>query len=420
MVGSFLSTERFSNMVDTTRNDFSTVSSRFFLDVSDISSNHIEGVADIRDINDFFGKFDAERLALTPDNRLQAYQVYLGLPPDGPGFYWKAGRFAVNPAGGIFTDGAEAGYAWSSSWRTSLFGGLDAKRPDQWYTTWNPDSQAFGAYSLYEPENQGWRDRFYLANALVGETVLSHLDQAYFYTDSVYQWDARNLLSVLLYLDFTPMVYVQTGIIDYQQQLNDTWATTLNLIELDPIEYLRQQDVLEQLAPSPYREASLDVRQTLSDVALLDYEGRYGLRVDDALALWELSAGAIFPRVINEHLQLQANLVYRHDFTTYEDLLRLQAGFFSRKWEIDLDAYLGLQYQVDGNLYHPINGDLSLSWFFSKDLYATLGLEAASNELVSIGSGYLTLAYRYGSERPSLVRPNAPPLESHFPRESNL
>lgn len=420
MVGSYLSSERFSNMLDTSSNDFSTISSRFFLDTSDIGSYHLEGVADIRDLNDFFGKFDAERLALTPNNRLQAYQVYLGLPPLGPGFYWKLGRFAVDPAGGVFTDGAEAGYAWSSSWRTALFGGLDAKRPDQWYTTWNPDSQAFGVYNVYEPAEPDWRSRVFLANALVGETVQSHLDQAYFYTNGVLQWDGQDLLSLLLFLDFTPRTEIQTGIIDYQQQLDDTWSTTLNLLELDSLGYLRQQDVLELLAPSPYREASVDFRQRLSEVALLDYEARYGLRVDDALVLRELSTGAILPRLINEHLQLQANLVYRRNFTTYDDLLRLELGFFSSRWEIDLNAYYGLQYQVDGNLYHPVNGDLSLSWFFSQDLFATLGLEGATDERVTIASGYVTLAYRYGSERPPLVRSNAPPFESRFPKESAL
>lgn len=421
LTGGYLSLEKFSEPQNngSMSNDVTTYSSRFSLDINHLTDSDLETNIDLRDTNDFFDKLDTQNLQLTDSNHFQLYQLYLKNKRNH-GFYWELGRFAIPEAGSVFTDGVETGMAWSPAWRTSLFGGLNPKPVDQTYVQFNSNAQVAGLYNVYQPKYDTWRRSFYLSNALVMNESQGHLDRTYFFTDSVYQWDTGNMVSVLLYLDFVPDVYIQTGNINYHQQILPALSSTVNLLSVDAIQFQWQQNILETIAPSTYREASLDLRQKVSDTVLLDYSARDGYRTADDLSLEEVSAGVILPRLFDRHFQFRDSLVYRHDFTTIDELDRLGLDWFSNSWELNLTEDFGLRYETGGNLMHEAITELDVSRYFSRSLYGTLSLEQGHDESVDIYSGFVKIGYRFGgrdqaplrSATPSFGSPVVPPLGS--------
>jgi hypothetical protein len=172
MTGAYLAKENFSDATtETSTNDNTIISSRFYLDVSQLGSQNLETTFDIRDKHDFFDKLDRERLELKAKNRFQLRQMSVKLPNHDLGFYGTFGRFPVLEAGAVYTDGVELGWRWTSSMSSSVFGGLNPKRNDQTYLTFNQTSSIYGADFLYQPNTRSWDESYYWTNAVVSNQL---------------------------------------------------------------------------------------------------------------------------------------------------------------------------------------------------------------------------------------------------------
>jgi hypothetical protein len=411
MFGSYLANEQFTTAPDGQfNNSFATFSSRMYFRASQLTPENLEVIADVRDKHDFFDKLDAQRLQLTAANTLQLRQLAIRENNETGSLYAQLGRFPVQEAGDVNCDGVEAGYRWTPSWRSSIFGGLNPKRPDQTYLQYNPDSSTFGTYTLFQPKNQSWNSSVYLSNALVGDEVSGHLDRFYYFNNFIYSWNSPNQIVGLVYLDFVPRIYIQTALLTWHQQEGEKLASNVSFTGIDVIEYSRRQGVLSTLPPSPYREGALNLRETLSKSLLMDYNASYGVRDADGLHKTEYSAGPIFPQFINNHFSAKAFLGYRWNFTAREEFLKLGISYFSKEWELSYDQELGYRYETgDGLTYHPDIGEVSLGKNLSRSVYATVSVERATMETVSIWSGFFKFGLRVGSRDVAPLRDGAPP-----------
>lgn len=408
--GSYLSSEEFSNPLDgQAENSFVTVSSRMYLRVSQLSSANLDVVADVRDKNDFFEKLDAERLQLTNGNTLQIRQLSVRDNNESGSLYGEFGRFPVPEAGDVNCDGVQTGVRWNQNLRTSLFGGLNSKRPDQTYVQYNPDSSVYGLFTLFQPQNQGWNRSMYVSNALVANEVSGHLDRLYYYNNFTYSWSAPNQVIGLVYLDFTPRVYAQTALLTWHQEESPRVATTVSFTGIDAIAYSRQQGILTQLPSSPYREGGFNLRQTVNRGFLWDYNASYGIRDVDGLHKTELSTGPVFPLLFNPHFSGKASLGYRYNFTAVEDFAKFGISYFSRDWEVSYDQELGYRLEETGLYYHPDIEEVTVSKNLSRALYASVSIERATMETVSIISGFFKIGFRAGSKDVPPLRDGAPP-----------
>lgn len=410
MTGSYLSQERFADPTDgSDANDFSTISSRLYLKVYDLGTSHVEVTTDVRDKHDFFDKFDAERLQLVSGNTLQVFQLNARFVNPRKAYFGTLGRFLVMEAGGVPVDGVEAGYRWSMALRSGFFGGLNPKRSDQTYFTYNPDSQIAGFYLTYQPKDLGWSRNTYISQALIAEPVQGHLDRFYLYQNFVYQWAASNQWVGALYLDFVPRVNVQNGFLNLTRELGKGAIWTGGILAIDSIEFSRRKGVLTRLSPSTYREFNSTLQLKMNSNWSLNSNLNYGARGADGLAYADFSAGPGTQVLFDPHVSGQASLGGRHNFNTNEVYFKIDLGYFSKVWEVGLNLQKALSVQNYGVTYHPFIGELSLARYFSKEFYSTVSIEEAVNERVTIWSGFFKFGYRFGSEDVAPLRDGAPP-----------
>jgi len=410
MTGSYLSQERFADPIDgTTANDFTTVSSRFYLKAYEITDRDIEVTTDVRDKHDFFDKFDAERLQLVSGNTFQVFQLNVRVVNPRKAYFGAAGRLLVMDSGSVGVDGAEVGYRWNMAMRSGVFAGLNPKRNDQNYFTFNRDSQIAGFYFTYQPKDSLWTRNFFLTQSLIAEQVSSHLDRLYYYNNFVYQWLAPSQVVGYLYLDFVPRTKIQNGFVSWNQEVNSRFTTTLSLMAIDSIEYSRRQGVLTTLSPSTYREGSANLSVRLAPKTNLLSTLAYGARGADGLTFGEFTVGPSTNQFFDSKISAQAAIGGRHNFNTNDAFIRTDLGYFSKSWEFGLALQKGLSVQSYGVIYHPFTGELSAARYFSRDVYGTVSIEEAMNERVTIWSGFLKVGYRFGSQDVAPLRDGAPP-----------
>lgn len=410
ITGGYFSAESFndtSNGMPT--NDFSSVSNRFYLKATDIGSAQLESTVDFRDKDDFFDKLDQENLTLTPVNKFQAYQLNIHLPNERVGYYATVGRFSLAENGGEFTDGAQVGYRWNSSWQSYGFGGFNPRTPDQTYVGFNSNAQNFGFGSIYQPRSSSWLSNTYWSNALVSEEVQGHMDRLYLYNNLIYSWHEPDQIIALVYLDFVPDVYIQTALVSYHQTLPDHWSTTANISAIDVLQYQRSQGLLEQLPSSPYKEGSVNFRREMGSSTFLDTNLIYGYRTADSLHKIEASVGPSAYRLWDDHLNGKFLLGGRKNFTSVDGFSQLGGGYFSKNWEYDLSITYTLSTQNDaGAIYHQWLNEFSISRYFSHDFFGTVELQQGQDERLTIWGGFLKLSYLFGERNTSPIRNTAP------------
>ena len=410
LLGSYVSSERFNSQTDgTVKNDFATISSRLYTRFTEVSSQNFEMIYDIRDKHDFFDKYSAEKLALTDKNSLQAVQLSAKYNQPNRSLYAMLGRFPITDAGAVSVDGLDTGWKWDADTRSSFFGGLDPKRPEQKYYEFNKDSYVFGTYSVYQPKNTSWVSTTLASSALVGKQVHNHLDRFYWYNFFLYEWDSPSRLLGMIYLDFVPRTYVQNAFLAYTQKFNSSWHSTLQGTMIDVIEYSHRRAVLERLASSPYKELSLSARETIDNNISIDYQSAYGVRTIDAKNMLDLEAGPSFSRVFENSISSNFRLGYKKNFTSKDYLGKINIAYYPKNWELNLDESYSIQKDLDGRSYHPLVSELSLTHFIARELYGTLSAQNAHSERVDINSASLYLGYRFGSKDVAPLRDGAPP-----------
>jgi len=403
--GGYLANEKLKSERDGLQsNDFATASSKLFTRFTDFTSERLELTFDVRDKHDFFDKLDAERLALKGRNTIQARQLSLKRGNPENSWLFTLGRFPIIDAGTVALDGIDMGFRWDENWRTSFFGGLDPKLADQTYYQLNRGAYAFGTYTVFHPKATSWNSSAWGSSALVAKQVNGHLDRLYFYNFFLYEWASPSRLMGMLYLDFKPRTYVQTGLVSYTQKLSNVWQSTIQGTAIDVIEYTRRRGVLETIAPSPYKELSMSMRQRLSSTAFLDYTTSYGLRALDSKNAQEFSVGPTLTQFPDKDFSLNFKTGYRKNFTSKDYFAKLGLGYFPEKWDFSLDQYFAIQ-KDNGQYYHLLISDFSIAHFFSREFYSTFSIQRATSEAGKVNSYFLFLGYRFGSS-------NEPPLKS--------
>jgi hypothetical protein len=411
MTGGYLSQERCSSLLDgSNANDFSTISSRIYFKAYEMGERNFEVTADIRDKHDFFDKFDSERLALASGNTFQVQQLSAKVINPRSPWFGALGRFSESDAGGVPVDGIEVGYRWPYSIRTGFFAGLNPKRNDQSYFTYNPDSDVMGLYFAYQPKNLGWNRNAYLTQALIAEQVSGHLDRFYYYNNFVYQWLAPSQVVGMLGLDFVPRVNVQNALVSVNQEVREKKGVVSGTLSaIDSVEYSRRQGLLTVLSPSTYRSVNASYEHRFPSQWSLNSSCTYGARGADGLAYADFNAGPSTNQLFNSKVAGKGVLGVRHNFTTNDAYLKFGFGYFWKLWELGLDFERGVSIMNYGVTFHPMMIEASLARYFSNALYGTFSLEEASNERVTVWSSYFKVGYRFGSEDVAPLRDGAAP-----------
>ncbi|MGE0634167.1 MAG: hypothetical protein AB7O96_17260 [Pseudobdellovibrionaceae bacterium] len=410
--GGYTATERFTDSSGTgsDKNDFQTLSARFFLNVEKISKSDWQTTVDLRDKHDFFDKLDAERLQLSSKNEFQVRQ--LSVKNSETERFWgvQLGRFAVLEAGAAFTDGLQVENHWNREWTSSLFAGLNPKRDDQSYTAYNSEAEIRGGTLTYQRSTKSWNENFYSTQALVEKATHGEANRRYFFNNLNYQWSQNSRVITLLYYDFLTRSFIQNGNLIWQQGWSDYFQTEANAFVIDAIEYDRRKNVLEALPASPYREGSLKFNLNLGKTSgRIHLRAQSGEREVDQKKRTAVEIGFIKTGLFGPQWDIYGTLGAQKNFVSEDQIARFGLGYFSRKWEWSLDAQSQIQKNDNGTTSRPIILESSLANYVSRNTYLTLAGQYAKDERVTILGAFFRVGYRFGSREIPPLRDGAPP-----------
>lgn len=394
--------------------DVRTLSTRLFYEGTEFWDPDADNTftADLRDKHDFFEKNDREKLELTEKNSFQVRTLSLRTRPEGEKIAYQIGRFTVPYAGTVHTDGAHVAYRANDSSQYGIFGGYNPRQIDKSYLKFDQDARDFGVYYHYEPPYPSWEKRFLADQAIVRETFENEPVRMYLYQNTFYQWRPANYITSLLYLDFEPKIYVQNATITGQRQWH-RFTGSASIMELDSVEYNRHQEILEDLEPSPYHEASLGGRYKISDNALPYLKFRYGKRDADNLDRTNVTLGLDLPQSISEFTDLYGQLSYKDEFTKKGTYAKLGVGYYRNIWQTDLSVEAGTEKDSDGNELNPLIVDFDSGRNFSRKFFGAFGLQLAQNEQVDIFALFFKLTYKFGETQTAPMW-NRAPMRGHF------
>lgn len=413
-VGGFASKETFTdNEPGSNSNDFETFSSRMYLKLQKMGD--FDAIFDIRDTHDFFDKLDSERLHLTGANSFQIREADARYSRGS--YYANVGRFGIQEAGSAYVDGGEAGYRLNKDLRAGVFGGHNPKRPEDYYMRGDTPDIDYGVYLAYQPQNPSWQKIVNSSLAYYTDSVNGFVDRRYLFSNLLYQWNYSSRIISNIYVDFVPRVFVQNGILIYQQGYTPAFDSTVTLTAFDTIEYSRRTGVLEQLPSSPYREAAVGARYRFSSGTRGLLDVRYGDRLADQKDRKEARAGMNWIGIFSKRVDMTAYAGYREEFIARGPLAYYEINYFSKAWEFGFNADYSIQQRFDNDpaspqSLHPLTTELSAARIFSNSLFATVSAQYAYDEIVNIYSGFFTLTYRFGTHDMAPLRDGAPPRRS--------
>lgn len=411
-LGGYTSTERFTDTGSSgsTSNDFQTLSARFYLKGENLGTGDWETVLDLRDKHDFFDKLDREKLSLESRNEFQLRQ--LSLRYSNPKKFWgfQLGRFSISEAGSIYVDGIQIENHWTAFLTSSFFGGLHPQKRAHSYLSFDPKAEIYGTSLTYFDRRGGWNKNFYITHGVVSEIYDGHTDRNFIFQNLIYQWNEESRFITLIYYDLVPRGYVQNGILSWQQGWSKYFISDLSHNSVDVIEYSRRQGVLEKLPSSPYAESSLRLTYRMnSKQDRLYIYATDGIRTIDNLNRESLELGFIKSRIWGPNWDFYIAGGTRKNFTSKDTLAKLGLGYFSRRWEFNLDFESQIQDNDNGTKTHPLIIDTTLSYLLSRKTFLAFSAQSASDESVKILSGFFKLGYRFGKREIPPLRDGAPP-----------
>lgn len=411
-LGGYTAIERFQSTATTgsDKNDFQVLSTRYFLNVEEMNKTLWEGTFDIRDKFDFFDRLNRQLLTLQEKNEFQVRQFSVKNSSVNQFLGMQFGRFPVKEAGSAFVDGAQFEEHWSKSLYSSIFAGLNPRKEGRSYLDYDSKAQISGISLTYDQQNLGWNKNFYATHAFVSQSYDNHVDRNYLFENIIYQWNLDSRIITLVYFDLVPTSYLQNGHIAWQNGWSQYFTTDLNLTAIDVIEYSRRQNVLERLPSSPYQESEIKFVYKLNTLQNRIYILlNSGQRQVDRKYKQTAELGYIRSEVFGPNWDMYGVLGSRKNFTSQDSLIRLGLGYYSRKWEFNLDSDFETQMNESGSTTHPIYLEGTLSYYFSKSTYLAVSAQTAGDENVNITSGFFRVGYRFGSREIPPVRDGAPP-----------
>lgn len=409
ILGGFIATEKFAtDEGGSDNNDEMVFSSRLFNKITDLGQGDWEFVSDLRDKHDFFDKLDRERLALTDKNEFQVRQLNTRWASPARQLSMSVGRFPVQDVGAVYADGLLAEYRWTPQLWSSFFGGKNPQSQSHSYLTFDPKADIAGLGLTYQSRSPNWTRNFYLTHGLVSETYAGQTDRTFLYHQMNYQWQEESRILSLMYFDFVPRAYLQNGSLIWQQEYTDTISSELGVLAMDSIEYYRHQGVRETLPPSPYQEAQMRIafgspRHLQWTVGALS-----GRRAYDQKSKTEGSLSYLQSRIFSPNWDFYAKAGSRRNFTSQDIFVKTGVGYFSRKWEFNIDVEYTSEKHDDGVVLHPLVTEFSVSNSITRTLFWTGSLQRAADESVTILTSFLKLGYRFGDQETAPVRNSAP------------
>ncbi|MGZ3795754.1 MAG: hypothetical protein ACXVB1_05295 [Pseudobdellovibrionaceae bacterium] len=398
VLGGFSAKEKFTtDEFGSDSNDELVFSSRLFYKVTNMgSAENWEFVSDLRDKHDFFDKLDRERLRLTDKNEFQARQMNTRWVSTANQLSVSAGRFPVQDVGAIYTDGLLAEYRWTPSLWSSFFGGKNPQVEGQSYLSFNPNANIAGMGLTYQSRASNWSRNFYLTNGVVSESYGNETDRSFLFHQMNYQWEENSRILSLMYVDFVPRTYLQNGSLIWQQEYTENISSELAVLAMDSIEYYRHQGLRETLPPSPYQEAQ--AKFTLGSVRSSRWSlgAISGHRAYDQKNKTELSLSYFQTRLFSPNWDFYAKYGTRHNFVSQDLFAKMGTGYFSRKWEFNLDVEYASEKHEDGTMLHPVEVEFSVSNSLTRTLYWTASIQRAADESVTILTSFFKLGYRFG------------------------
>ena len=414
VLGGYASTERFADTSATgsSKNDFQTLSGRFYLKGENLGPGQFESITDLRDKHDFFDKLNKEKLALDARNQFQVRQLSVGLT--NPQKFWgfQLGRFPATEVGAAHVDGLQIRNYWTPEWQATFFAGNNPQQRERSYLVYDPAAQIYGTSLTYQSLGGSWDRNTYASHGIVQETYSSHVDRNYIFHNLIYQWNEDSRLISLLYYDLVPRGYVQNGNATWQQAWSPYFFTDLNYTTIDVIEYSRRQGVLETLISSPYSEINLKFNLNLTDrieVNRFFLQLANGRRQLDNLQRQAIELGYIKSKFWGPNWDIYATVGSRKNFTSSDALARLGLGYFNRRWEANLDLETQVQKNDSGETTHPLIIDGALSYLLSRNLFMAISAQSATDENVKIVSAFFKIGYRFGNREIPPLRNGAPP-----------
>lgn len=412
-VGAASSTERFvSEEFGSATNDSLYSSQRFYLRLSEVDSKKWEFTIDARNKYDNFDKLNREKYQLDSKDEFQLRELSTRMVNPQGVFVPQFGRFSLPEAGSVFVDGVDLDFRFNNSWDTGGFAGLNPKRLDRSTLEFEPNASTAGLHLTYQTRDEGWNKNTYYTHALVQQNYFNQTERQFFYHHGIWQWQVDSRIITTAFFDAVPKSKLQTGNFIYQQRWTEKFSTDIGHLLIDVVEYQRRQNVLEKISPSPYSEshADLEVRSAKDSTWGLGISS--GKRDADGLTRSELELSYRVANFFSRNWDTKFKFFNRKNFTSQDNGLGWNIGYFSNSYEIVLDSDYALQKNEDGTTTHPLNIELSLTGFFSKSYFITGSVQRAADERVTITGVFFKLGYRFGNQEVPPIRDGAAPRGS--------
>ena len=285
-------------------------------------------------------------------------------------------------------------------------------RIDKAYLISDTKALQAGTFLTYQKKADGWDRNLYGTLGLVQQQYYGQTERQFIFHNSIFQWELDSRIMSLVYLDFVPKTYIQTMSLIYQQRLSNYFSSEAGVLAVDVIEYQRQQNLLEKLDPSPYKEGHLKFDYRANRSSTLTLTGSSGERSSDQLKRMDISLGYRVQNFFSKNWDTQFKITSRKNFTSTDSIVAWSLGYFSKNYEVTLDADYGIQNNNDRPVTHPQNAEVSLTSFFSRQLFATAALQRSADETVTILGAFLKIGYRFGNQELPPIRDGAAPRGS--------
>ncbi len=412
---------------ETPANDQEVVLGRAYLDVRLIGPLKNQFTFDFRDKYDAFGAVDKEHLVLVAANDPQLRQLAYKAPYENGGLYWSVGRFTLADAGLAAHDGVEAGYRLpGGELRFAAFGGLVAERRKGRGLQLATDEPEGGAYAAYEKAGKGPGARTYIANGVVAQkpriapatavlgtkaTGDAPALAVFDHVIAIHEPDTSTRLTAFADVYAVPAAFVRDALLSAFRRLSPALSFTAQLLRFDLTEYLRQRDVRETLAPSAYTMGKLGAEARLQRRTKFVYAASYGARSVDGKSRIEGTAGLVASPIGGEHVEASARFGLRKNFESRDTFARFGVSYFHKRFDLDGYAEGGIEDRGDGTTLHPLTAAVDAGFLATRSVLASLALEYAKDERVSILSAMAMVGWHMGSRGTTPGRSTAPGLE---------
>lgn len=401
-VGTYVSQERFANSdTGSNKNDYLNLSGRFYLRYYDIGSKQLEFVTDIRDKYDQYGALNRTKLQLEQTNRLQLRSLYFSnLNSQMDEIQFIAGRFYLLESGGTFTDGAGVQYKVNPNFSVGVFGGLNPMSEDTQTLTYNAHASNVGIYSSYKPKNIQNSSEFknlFLTHAFVSQRYGNQNDRQYLYQNFYYQWNDNSRILSNVYLDFLPSVYLQNWNLSWDQQIKEAQQSHLQLLNVDTIQYRRQQGIRETLPSNPYRQVSEQWDFNRNQKFIISPSVTFGHRQIDKLTKTEGKLSFLLNDQDNNNFDYVTYLGHRKNFISHDTFGGIGVNYYYNKFDFAGDIELAREkYQTQ--TLNPIIMTLNGNYYSNRDYYYSTSFEYTKDENMKNFAVFLKLTYRFGSK----------------------